>query len=655
MNIKEFFNEAYFCIHILVDSTKLRDSLEAELEIKLKQTDNKDERKSINDVYKRKLKSIYRIRNNAYAILLQKGFKCFKKTDGINTILYMNIENKLYDCQLGALKSILGDELDNIVENNLVSEDLIFDYELVGFTKTAPLNNEGKKPILKRPKLDLEPDSINIDTLKQSSKNKNDKIIKENEKPIINDNKENNIKKDNIQQNSNKRKKNKKHHKDIKNESSIISGDNLLDTFISDLEETTHVEIQQQKDNICPKCNNEFIPDKKFCSFCGYKIPDKKIEEIKANIKPREIAGTKVFAPAPVVPNIKKDEYNIITPLSKVFTREELDELDNDLQFDDTGLMDVLNDKKITSTPIEVKKEVNKNIKENIKENENDKKVVQTEPITKTKEPSTTLPQMTTISNDTPEICDIEQSLLSINRKDLIVDIYTLKVADTIINTDEEKQEDTSSRGHRRKKIQDAKDEVSVSSNVVVRDIKIYVFPLSIPENGKEISSDVLVYITQDDKSGSYCSSVSGIKSVNVATDIHNFLVRGSWDNGKFDTNLYAAGETLAQQCELSRTKEEIRPEGKVPHVGHPYILVKIEYTDGDEKLLVHACPVATQNEEDGLCKTVYLTENPKKQERELYTTKKSNIINFQFEEEILSMKSLWENDELKFSISEYK
>ena len=89
MKIQEYFNEPYFYIKVLINSTKVRDFLESEV----KNTDNKEEQ----EICRKKLKYIYRIRNNSFGMLLKYGFKCYKVEENKNTILY--IINIIY-CKL---------------------------------------------------------------------------------------------------------------------------------------------------------------------------------------------------------------------------------------------------------------------------------------------------------------------------------------------------------------------------------------------------------------------------------------------------------------------------------------------------------------------------------------------------------------------------
>ena len=64
MNIQDVFNESYFYINILVNSTLLRNSLESEMKIQSKKIKDEGKRKEVVSLYKRKLKSIYKIKDD---------------------------------------------------------------------------------------------------------------------------------------------------------------------------------------------------------------------------------------------------------------------------------------------------------------------------------------------------------------------------------------------------------------------------------------------------------------------------------------------------------------------------------------------------------------------------------------------------------------
>lgn len=608
MNIQDVFNESYFYINILVNSTLLRNSLESEVKIQSKKT--KDGGKEVVSLYKRKLKSIYKIRNNAYAILLTRGFKCYKE----DNILYMNLENKLYDCPVNSLKTILGNNYETIINKVLINKENIFNYEfndVVINIDNKKNSNTNHKQSEKKEENKKESKQIN-NKEKNIEKKEPKKEIKKGSKPSAFENIQKII---NQQEKKAKTQKNKEVQKEIekiekaKESISETNVEDVLDDF--DSLDITEENIEKRK---CVECGNELEQDAEICPFCGHIY------------KTEKAFGAKSFVEPPVIVKTEHQQFDIVKEPQKVFTREEMNELDNLLIFDESSLSKL-------DKPIEKIEEQEKLPHMDLKPLETIKKKTQNNKTANLKELD-------------PKICDVDLSIPKTAKQDLIVDVYTLKVADPI---DEEKKKEEEPQ--RRRKISDVKEDVE-EQEVTIRDIKVYVFPLHVPENGNELVTDVMIYLQQDDKSGSYCSGMDGQKSVIAATDIHEFLIRGSWKQGKFTSTLLPSGKTLEQKCIRTKNVEQIRPNHDITNIGHPIIHLDVEYVDGAEKLIIHACPISFDNSSGGLCKTLYLTQKDTTKTRDLYTTKSTNVIRFQFEEELLSLESTWDNDEFKTSVS---
>lgn len=345
----------------------------------------------------------------------------------------------------------------------------------------------------------------------------------------------------------------------------------------------------------CPRCFAPLNENQDTCDFCGYEIT------VKKTLTREELANKDV-----------EDE----------FSEEDIDKMFEELE---QRLNETNNNTNVTIKTITPKLEVETTI-----------------------DPE---------DLETVRLYNPEKSEPMKKRSEMIMDIYTLKLKDPKQQNDDGTQ---IKEEHRRKRKSEYEAELNspheeIVEDEIIREVKIFVYPLSVPESGSELSSEILVFITQDGNCGSFCSGLTGINSVKVNTNIHNFIVRGQWDNGNFITKVIGNGKTLIDSCEIERVKEEIRPDDIVAaKLGHPITFLSVEYVDGTETVKIHAVPISDENEEDGYAKTLYLMENVNLKERKLFITKASNYITFEFEEEIYKATAKWKDDTFKMKVANY-
>lgn len=345
----------------------------------------------------------------------------------------------------------------------------------------------------------------------------------------------------------------------------------------------------------CPRCFAPLNENQDTCDFCGYEIT------VKKTLTREELANKDV-----------EDE----------FSEEDIDKMFEELE---QRLNETNNNTNVTIKTITPKLEVETTI-----------------------DPE---------DLETVRLYNPEKSEPMKKRSEMIMDIYTLKLKDPKQQNDDGTQ---IKEEHRRKRKSEYEAELNspheeIIEDEIIREVKIFVYPLSVPESGSELSSEILVFITQDGNCGSFCSGLTGINSVKVNTNIHNFIVRGQWDNGNFITKVIGNGKTLIDSCEIERVKEEIRPDDIVAaKLGHPITFLSVEYVDGTETVKIHAVPISDENEEDGYAKTLYLMENVNLKERKLFITKASNYITFEFEEEIYKATAKWKDDTFKMKVANY-
>lgn len=577
--INQLFNDTYFCTRILINSTRLRDTYENARDLEIESVEDEDAKQEIINKYRKKLQSVYRIRNNAFSYLLRNGFQCTYEIDeqDQSKIFFMNIEGVVYDAKESAVKNILGKEFISVAENclpkdefNAIQEEVTIEQEK---EEREKLERQERAAALSKPKEKPQP------TLTPYA-----------EKPI--------------------EKENAMDLLDI-----FVNGMEIdknlskpVQTVTAPVEEKTEpvniiaepktVEEKPKKIIRCPRCFAAVNEGETICGFCEFDLTSK----------------------------------NLVT-------KEEMDDLEKEEQFSDADI-----DKIFAELEKKFKEERDK--QQSLKLNTTSQPEESPAPVVYSEQED----------EENVKLYNPSKSEPSKQRNELIMDIYTLQLKDPKEESEEEVEEDT----HKRKKKSEYLAELNSQEepeeeDETIREVKIYVYPLSVPESGSELSSEILVYITQDGASGSFCSSMGGINTVKVNTDIHNFIVRGQWINGKFTTKVFANGKTLQCNCELSRTKEEIRPEDIVAaKLGHPITFLSVEYVDGTETMKIHSVPLASQNDDDGYSKALYLMENVNKKERNLFITKSTNYIAFEFEDEVYKATSKWDGDTYKMKIANY-
>lgn len=579
----QIFNDTYFCTRVLINSTKLRNTLEKNRDIEIESTDDENEKQEIQNAYRKKLQSIYRIRNNAFSFLLYSGFQCTYDINEDEKTFYMNIEGDVYDCKESAVKNILAKEFPRVVENCLSREEfdkIKDDINIV--VPTQPVNvtidSKVKHNLTDNEVNDLldlfvgNSDVQTIDNVSTVEETKQPDIIKTEEKQLAS--------------------------------KPVIAPVVKKEKISAPLPTPAVKETQPQKPKVnrCPRCFAPLSNKETICDFCGYNLNE-----------------------------------------NKTLSRTEFNQLDNE-KFSDEDI-----DKMFK----ELEKRLNEQSESNIP--------VPIPAVEKAKEqkptPKPAKPVSKPIATDTTHVKLYEpaKSMPTIEKGNLIVDIYNLKMKDPKENNDEE---DTTSEIHKRRRVDEPlvklNSEIDDADNDIIRDIKMYVYPLTVPENGTELSSDVLVYIEQDGKSGLFCSGTEGVKTVRVDTNIHSFLVRGSWKDGIFESHVFLSGVSIAGQCEISRNLEKVRPSDNKLQLGHTMTTLSIEYVDGTESMKIHGIPLTETNDEDGLAKTIYLMENVSQRERKLYMTKTTNYISFDFEDEIYKASSTWSGDIFKTKVENY-
>ena len=162
--MNRLFNENVMYHEMLMLADKVKNELEAE-----KAT--KELTEDLEKSYKRKLQCIYRIRNNAFSLMLRNGLKCTKKMiDGEDHII-LNIDGTEYVCKEAVLKTLLQKEYDEVIERALDTNE-------VEHETTHPVE---KEPVHEVKKEEVKPEPVKVEEVKEPKK---ESVEAENPEPV---------------------------------------------------------------------------------------------------------------------------------------------------------------------------------------------------------------------------------------------------------------------------------------------------------------------------------------------------------------------------------------------------------------------------------------------------------------------------------------
>lgn len=185
----------------LKESDILMKELEAERDESLQNIRFDGEEELLEQYYKKSLTSVYRIRNNAAALLLRSNCSCLVSED--NTKIYLYVDDRVCEFSIPTIKNILQGDFDKILEKNRTENPVIIYLEMPNQTnmgKTMEANpivdasvkpekpnkmmqkenkpSDNKSVITVKPKVDIKPERMANDN-KQDTAILKPKEIKE--------------------------------------------------------------------------------------------------------------------------------------------------------------------------------------------------------------------------------------------------------------------------------------------------------------------------------------------------------------------------------------------------------------------------------------------------------------------------------------------
>ena len=213
---------------------------------------------------------------------------------------------------------------------------------------------------------------------------------------------------------------------------------------------------------------------------------------------------------------------------------------------------------------------------------------------------------------------------------ELLYDVYTIRAVDPKITQEEID-----------KKIQNIMETKRLTSDQLLRIreeyenmprkerlIKVYLFPLHIPENGNERFAEFAAYVIEDDtKVGYFASDFKKQGSLSVVTSTHNFRFLYNWEEGMPKTKFVPGPE---KDNVIEASVAQVRPSDiSAVGFGHPFITLKVEYIDGFESIELHALPLIEEpRTENGNVKCMFICDDKQEQKRDvLHSDKNSEAI----------------------------
>lgn len=137
--------------------------------------------------------------------------------------------------------------------------------------------------------------------------------------------------------------------------------------------------------------------------------------------------------------------------------------------------------------------------------------------------------------------------------------------------------------------------------------VNFTVVPLNIPPTGSELVSDIIVCIETLNEKKVFVSEKSGKKSVSVNIGDYEFIVRGSWKDGKFTSTLYSAIEAAADSFDKHEEKTVFEPKD-FSTVGFGHNVCFFEENDGTISK-IHVIPIDLQNNAAGMVNVMVCVE----------------------------------------------
>lgn len=168
--------------------------------------------------------------------------------------------------------------------------------------------------------------------------------------------------------------------------------------------------------------------------------------------------------------------------------------------------------------------------------------------------------------------------------------------------------------------------------------VKLIVAPIDIPESGTKLVTDVCAYLENDGERHGAVVLPGGKTTITVRCEDYAVFVRGSWDKGKFASNISVVGS--GNKAEFKMDKREIRPSNMENiGIGHNLLIL-------DHATTVHIIPIGFKNTDYGYAEFmgVIIKDYGVDKDAECQMVKEDGTIQVKGERYKFNVSALWED-----------
>ncbi len=177
--------------------------------------------------------------------------------------------------------------------------------------------------------------------------------------------------------------------------------------------------------------------------------------------------------------------------------------------------------------------------------------------------------------------------------------------------------------------------------------VNFTIAPLYIPETGNAAICDIFVCMETENKQSVHVSELNGQKTIVSKIGDYEFIVKGSFTNGEFVSEIYPANALSTKEYVKEENKTSFVPKN-FDQVGFGHVVDFIKNKDGSI-FKVHAIPLDNSNNSIGMVNTMVCIEN-EDGTRETYSAN-NNMIFHQTKDGIYQIFGYWEDDEFSISV----
>jgi hypothetical protein len=171
--------------------------------------------------------------------------------------------------------------------------------------------------------------------------------------------------------------------------------------------------------------------------------------------------------------------------------------------------------------------------------------------------------------------------------------------------------------------------------------VNFTIVPLSIPEQGEELVSDILVCAETPSEKKVFVSGKNGQKSIITNIGVYEFIIRGSWKDGSFISSIHPANQQIIEEYEKNEEKNSIIPKD-LKNIGYGHNVIFYEESDNSTSK-IHIIPLDLQNNSVGMVNIMVCIE--KATGERLIMVSNNNMLLYKTGDNEVQMFGYWEND----------